>query len=499
MEPQKILKKIYRFEQGQQKRLNNLYEAYIGKYKIMQAVKKDGKPNNKLINNFAHKIVNDTVGYYLGEPIRYKSENTALNEQVEKITEYNDDAFHNTAIGEDLSTFGRAAEIVYYDKEGWIRYAKINPMFLYIGYSEDVDREIEYAIRWYDVFDDDDNRTRYVEYYDQKEIVYYTQKSGAGNLNETERKPHYFGIVPINVFENNKDGKGDFEDVISLIDAYNVMQSENVNDFQSFADAILFLRGVELDEKDEENLRDKDILQVYEPDGDAQWLVKSVNDSYVENMKNRLEKDIYQLSGTVNMSDESFGNNLSGVAIKYKLMSMESRVAKTERYFKKALQRRFEIICNFLNLRGGNFDYKSIDIIFKRNIPVNITEYATVAQQLTGIVSKETLLTLFPFVTDIDAEMKRLENESDFKDIFTEKKVDYNGLVNENRVVNQEIKEQTEENIGKVLNGAQTQSLIAIIQQYSAGVISIGQAVSIISVAIGISKEEAKKLLLGVE
>ena len=61
MEPQKILKKIYRFEQGQQKRLNNLYEAYIGKYKIMQAVKKDGKPNNKLINNFAHKIVNDTV------------------------------------------------------------------------------------------------------------------------------------------------------------------------------------------------------------------------------------------------------------------------------------------------------------------------------------------------------------------------------------------------------------------------------------------------------
>lgn len=417
MEPKRILKKIYKFEHSQQRRLNDLYEAYIGKYKIIKTVKKEGKPNNKLINNFAHKIVDDTVGYYLGEPIRYKSEDVALNEQIEKITEYNDDAFHNTAIGEDLSTFGRAAEIVYYDKDGWIRYAKINPMFLYVGYSDDVEHEIEYAIRWYDVFDDDDKRTRYVEYYDAMEIVYYVQKSG-GDLLEVERKTHYFGIVPINIFENNKDGKGDFEDVISLIDAYNVMQSENVNDFQSFADAILFLRGIEFNTEDKEVLRDKDILQVYEPDGDAQWLVKTVNDSYVENMKNRLEKDIYQLSGTVNMSDESFGNNLSGVAIKYKLMSMESRVAKTERYFKKALQRRFEIICNFLNLKGGNFDYKSIDITFKRNIPINITEYATVAQQLSGIVSKETLLTLFPFVTDINAEMKRLENENDFKDIF---------------------------------------------------------------------------------
>jgi len=50
---------------------------------------------------------------------------------------------------------------------------------------------------------------------------------------------------------------------------------------------------------------------------------------------------------------------------------------------------------------------------------------------------------------------------------------------------------------GKALNGAQTQSLIAIMAQLSSGGIKEGQAINLISTAIGISKEEAKKLLSG--
>lgn len=50
---------------------------------------------------------------------------------------------------------------------------------------------------------------------------------------------------------------------------------------------------------------------------------------------------------------------------------------------------------------------------------------------------------------------------------------------------------------GKSLNGAQTQSLIAIMSQFSAGSLSEGQAVNLIATAIGISKEEAKEILNG--
>lgn len=50
---------------------------------------------------------------------------------------------------------------------------------------------------------------------------------------------------------------------------------------------------------------------------------------------------------------------------------------------------------------------------------------------------------------------------------------------------------------GKTLNGAQTQSLIAIMSQFTAGELTEGQAVNLVSTAIGIGKEEARSILNG--
>ena len=57
--------------------------------------------------------------------------------------------------------------------------------------------------------------------------------------------------------------------------------------------------------------------------------------------------------------------------------------------------------------------------------------------------------------------------------------------------------EKESESRSSGLNGAQTQSLISIIQQLSAGTITEGQAINLIATAIGISKEEARKILAG--
>lgn len=60
-----------------------------------------------------------------------------------------------------------------------------------------------------------------------------------------------------------------------------------------------------------------------------------------------------------------------------------------------------------------------------------------------------------------------------------------------------EVIDDAEDMAGKTLNGAQTQSLISIIAQYQSGALSIGQAVNIVSVSIGVSKDEAKKIIEG--
>lgn len=407
-----ILKKIRRFEGSERHRYNRLYEYYIGKQAILNAHKPKGKPNNRLVTNYAKNIVNNTTGYYLGKPVTYFCEDENLNKVILEITRYNDDAFHNLQLGKDLSIFGRAAELVYIDEDGKIRYTKINPMNLYVDYIEGPENEVNYAIRWYDTIDDDtDIRTRHIELYTDRDVTYYDYSGST--LRQINVLPHYFGIVPINIYENNEDGRGDYEDAVPLMDAYNVMQSESVNDYQKFADALLAVKNMLVDDQTAEEMRDKNILQLYD-NGEASWLVKQVNDSYVENIKNRIEKDIYMSTSTVNMSDENFANNASGIAIQYKLICMENRIACTERFFTKGLQRRFELICNMLNLKGGNFAYTDIKITFSRNLPRDVQQWATTIQQLQGIVSKETLLAQLSFVDNPKEEITRVENENGY-------------------------------------------------------------------------------------
>lgn len=59
--------------------------------------------------------------------------------------------------------------------------------------------------------------------------------------------------------------------------------------------------------------------------------------------------------------------------------------------------------------------------------------------------------------------------------------------------------EAAEEAVGKTLNGSQTASLITVIRQLSAGSITEGQAVKILTTAIGVSREEALAIIRGEE
>jgi hypothetical protein len=54
-----------------------------------------------------------------------------------------------------------------------------------------------------------------------------------------------------------------------------------------------------------------------------------------------------------------------------------------------------------------------------------------------------------------------------------------------------------EETVGKTLNGAQTQSLLTVMKSLAEGSLSEGQAINIISTAIGVTKDEAKAIIKG--
>lgn len=131
-------------------------------------------------------------------------------------------------------------------------------------------------------------------------------------------------------------------------------------------------------------------------------------------MKTRLQRNIHKFSNIPDMSDDSFAGNTSGVAIKYKLIGLEQIRSRKEREFKKALQRRIELIANILKLKNqAQIDFRDVEIQFTANIPANVLEQAQIVSQLDGLISRKTLLGLLPFVTDAAAELAELEGDGE--------------------------------------------------------------------------------------
>ena len=367
------------------------------------------KPNNKIANAYASYITDTLVGYFIGEPITYTANDDVLLQDLQMILEHNDEADENAELAKNASIYGVAYEMLYLSEEdNMIRFKSLNPKEVIPIFDKTVEQNLLAVMRYYEDYDYvEDNTYTIVEVIDATHVRRYKLNTGLSLL---EEYPHYFSMVPVAIFKNNEEESGDFERVISLIDAYDKMQSDSLNDFEYFVDAYLALYGFTADSEDVAQMKENRVLLMDEGTS-AEWLIKQVNDAYVENMKNRLDKDIHKFAKCPNMSDQEFASNASGIAIKFKLLGTENLVSIKERKFKRGLQQRFELMSMINNVLSEGFDWRAIDINFTRNIPSNDTDLANMVNTLKDIVSEETLLAQIPFVEDVQAELEKLKAE----------------------------------------------------------------------------------------
>ena len=134
-------------------------------------------------------------------------------------------------------------------------------------------------------------------------------------------------------------------------------------------------------------------------------------DETQENLINRLEKQIFALSMVANINDENFGTS-SGIALKYKLLSMSNLAITKERKFQKSLYTRYRIISNVANSKIKQDDLKDIEFKFTRNVPSNILEESQIGLNLKNLVSEETMLNNLSIIPDVKAELEKMKEES---------------------------------------------------------------------------------------
>lgn len=412
MDSELILKYIRRDEQ-ERKRRERMYDYYRNKHDILNRCMQDiTKPNNKLVHSYPYYIANAYTGYMFGEPVGYSAQDEALDMNVHDAFRYNDEQAENCALGLDLSICGVAVEVHYLDADANARFRRVDPIGCIAVRDTTIEENLTELIRYYDVEEIANNRTvRMIEVLDAQYWTVYREETGG--IVEIESKPHGYGDVPAVVYRNNADCMGDFEGQISLIDAYNLLQSEGINSEEYFNDAYLMLKGLMgTNDEDIAAMKAKRVL-LMPMDSDAGFLTKQQNDAVTENLKNRLNNDIHRFSGCPDMDDEKFAGNASGVALKYKLLQFENIAGTKEREFKRGLQRRLELLCNVWNTLGrGKFDWRDVQISFKRALPENLLELSQTLSNFGSILSDETKRGMIPMDIDEETEKQRLEEQT---------------------------------------------------------------------------------------
>ena len=415
-----ILKFISAYEKNNKSRYEKFQNYYKNKTDILSREPRiSGDSNNKVASAFSGYIVDMSTGYFIGKPIVYSNageEKNDIREVIQDIYNYNDEADENMEIAKQCSIKGRCYEIVYLDETDQdengnlrLRFNKIDAESMMVLYDYNISPEPSYAIRWYYQYIDS-KKQMYVEVYSKESILYY-RKEGSALVEDKPPVAHFFRLVPVIEYMNNEERQGDFEKVITTIDAYDKALSDSVNNLEYFANAYMYLVGMaSTDEVDIKKMRELRVM-LLEKAGEAGFLTKPDNSAETENLSNRLDNDIHKFSMIPNLSDENFANNSSGVAMMYKLFGLEQLASKKERKFKKGLQRRLELIVNYLNFRGKNYDYRDIGMKFTRNIPVDNKENVEIVQMLQGIVSKETAISNLKLIEDVSAELEKIQSE----------------------------------------------------------------------------------------
>ena len=94
-----------------------------------------------------------------------------------------------------------------------------------------------------------------------------------------------------------------------------------------------------------------------------------------------------------------------------------SNLAKAlDRKTLKSMSKRYKLFCTLSTNVPNKDAWKDIKYTTTRNIPKNILEESQVAQNLDGVVSKETQLGVLSIVPDATEEIRKMENEKNKTD-----------------------------------------------------------------------------------
>lgn len=388
-----------------------------------------GRSNLKPRTNFIQKLVDEEASYSFGNKITYTSKDNnrdVINDIDYILSGYKAD--YDINLGIELIKYGVCYEINY-RKNGKFKSKTVTPLNGYMFLDEDDD-----PVCFLHIYKKKFDTKEYIDVYTNRNIYHFDS-----SFKEISKPtPHFFGIVPVGIGmiggNSYNDDRGYIEGdktiyrtIKTLQDAFETNLGDSASEVSDIRNAILKVFNIALeDELDEEGnptgkkkepiLRNNIIMYLNgegESKPDAEWLIKNINDAFIRNTRNDIKDLMYVLTSHID-SNEKLQSNLSGVALRSRLQSLESKCSNNAKAFENILRTRLQCMFNYLAMtKGKKYDVNLIEIKFTPNVPVDEDRIADRISKIPhDVVSNETKRSWLASVSNPVSEQLKIDEEN---------------------------------------------------------------------------------------
>lgn len=406
-----LVKKVY----GSYYVFKNIYTKMYQYYKgDTDAIKKylfiTERSNLKINVNYIKKFIKEEVAYTLGNDITYESRND--NESVVKDIEYYTahwNELHDTDVMKYLLIFTKVYELYYIDDNANFCTKIIKPTEGY-AYVDNASGKVLFFIH---TFKNDFETNNNIDVYTDEYIYHFDNK-----FNEISNPTkNLFGEVPVSIGELTEEGYDDslYKDLKGIQDAFETNLSDIGNEISDFRNAYMVFKNAQLNEEDIPKMKELGIIQFPDsPNGDAGWLIKNINDTFIQNTLDRYEDTMYQLACHIN-HNEKLQSNLSGITLRSRLIVLENKCSLQIKAHKNIVKNRIRFLFIYLDLKKNKvYDYKDVKALYTPNIPTDDLATAQMLAQIPeGVISKDTARGRFSFINNTVAEAEKVKKEQE--------------------------------------------------------------------------------------
>ena len=404
---EKIIDFLQKFNQLESFKLNKYRDYYDGKQAILRKVATDTtKPCNRIVTNFCSQITDNYLGYLVGKDVTYTS--TEDISALMDILAYNDSRTEDNELLKQALIYGRAFELCYVDEDGKQRFRILDSRETFAIYENNLNEDLLAVVRFYPIDAFDLAKGYVVDVYFEKDVAHYEAGAGFASMTLLGIDKHFYNQVPVSVLSLNQEEVSVFDKVLSLQDTYNTILSTATDSYEAFSDYYMIIKGERVEIEDLINMKENRVINLDNADDEVGFISPAQIATDTSTRLKDIDEQIHKISNSPDFTDDAFGTQ-SGIAMQYKLLGFENTAGAIAANMTKTLQKRLELLCDILTKVSGETMWRDVEITFTRNLPFDYQSVSQLIAQLKGTVSDKTLLSLLPFVSDIDKELEMVQ------------------------------------------------------------------------------------------